>query len=76
MKYLGDAIWIAVGLGISLLGTMLLLNFRDLATRLATYARTQSPLRRSFPIVPGSTALVLIGTLIVVLTITKIVLGR
>ncbi|MET9489750.1 hypothetical protein [Nocardia sp. NPDC006630] len=76
MKYVGDTILIVVGLGVSTLGLLLVLNFRDLATRLVAYGRTHSPSSRGFPTLPGGIALILIGLLIVVLTFTKIVLGR
>lgn len=76
MKYVGDTVWILVGLAVSTLGLMLVVNFRDLATRLVTYARTHSPSSRGFPTAPGGIALILVGALITVLAIAKFVLGR
>ncbi|WP_327145409.1 hypothetical protein [Nocardia sp. NBC_01327] len=76
MKYVGYTVLIVVGLSVSTLGLMLVLNFRDLATRLVAYGRTHSPSSRGFSTLPGGFALILIGLLIVVLTFAKIVQGR
>lgn len=76
MRYLGDLVLIVVGLAVSTLGLMLVVNFRDLATRLVDYGRTHSPSSRGFPTLPGGIALILIGLLIVALTFTKLALRR
>ncbi|MEU6583448.1 hypothetical protein [Nocardia sp. NPDC046763] len=76
MEYIGYTIWILVGSGVTMLGLMLLRNYRDLATRLVAYGRKHSPSDRGFPTRPGAISLILVGLLIVVLTVAKIAHGR
>lgn len=74
MNYIGCAILIIVCLGVSTIGFMLLLNYRDLTTRLVRNVRTNNPFSDgSVTMWPGALVLILIGLIIVATQIAKII---